>query len=101
MTISIWRYSHLVLAVISSLFILIASVTGAILAFEPISNQMQPYAIAGAEDVSLAETLSILQQEYDEVFTLEKDANDFLIASVITKEGDSETFYVHPTSGKK
>ncbi|REG88091.1 PepSY domain-containing protein [Winogradskyella sediminis] len=101
MTISIWRYSHLVLAIMSSLFILIASVTGAILAFEPISNQIQPYAIDGAEDVSLAQTLSVLQQEYDEVFTLEKDKNDFLIASVITKEGESETFYVHPITGEK
>ena len=101
MTISIWRYSHLVLAVMSSLFILIASVTGAILAFEPITNQLQPYAVSGANDRSLAETLNVLQQEYDEIFTLEVDKNDFVSASVITKEGDSETFYINPITGEK
>lgn len=101
MTISIWRYSHLLLAVLSSVFILIASVTGAILAFEPISNQLQPYAISGANESSLAETLSVLQQEYDEVFTLEVDKNDFVSASVITKDGNSETFYINPITGEK
>ncbi|WP_405571916.1 PepSY domain-containing protein [Winogradskyella sp. Asnod2-B02-A] len=101
MTISIWRYSHLVLAVMSSLFILIASVTGAILAIEPITNQLQPYAVSGANATSLAKTLSVLQQEYDEVFTLELDTNDFVIASVITKEGKSETIYINPITGEK
>ncbi|WP_179352288.1 PepSY domain-containing protein [Winogradskyella vidalii] len=101
MTISIWRYSHLILAILTSLFVLIASVTGAILAFEPISNQLQPYAISGAHERSLAETLSVLQQEYDEVFTLEVDKNGFVSASVITKEGDSDTFYINPVTGEK
>jgi sulfite reductase (NADPH) flavoprotein alpha-component len=39
MTISIWRYSHLALAISAALFILIASITGIILAFEPISEK--------------------------------------------------------------
>ena len=96
MTISIWRYSHLILAVLSSLFILIASLTGAILAFEPISNQLQPYAVDGANDVSLAETLTVLKEEYEEVFTVEIDKNNFVSTSVITKEGESDTFYINP-----
>ncbi|MBF8150062.1 PepSY domain-containing protein [Winogradskyella sp. F6397] len=101
MTISIWRYSHLVLAVVSSLFILIASVTGAILAFEPISNQLKSYAVSDANEVSLAETLSVLDTEYEEVFTIEVDRNDFVSADVITKEGNSETFYINPFTGEK
>ena len=101
MTISIWRYSHLILAVLSSLFILIASLTGAILAFEPISNQLQPYAVDGANDVSLAETLTVLKEEYEEVFTVEIDKNNFVSTSVITKEGESDTFYINPYTGEK
>ncbi|MBU2929929.1 PepSY domain-containing protein [Winogradskyella psychrotolerans] len=101
MTISIWRYSHLILAVVSSLFILIASVTGAILAFEPISNQLQRYAVSGTNEISLAETFSVLKNQYDEVFTLEVDKNDFVSASVITKDGNSETFYINPITGEK
>lgn len=101
MTISIWRYSHLILAVLSSIFILIASLTGAFLAFEPISNQLKPYAIDGADDVSLAETLVILKEEYQEVFTVKIDKNDFVNATVITKEGESDNFYVNPITGEK
>ena len=101
MIISIWRYSHLSLAISSSLFILIASITGIILAFEPISEQLQPYAVQNLENHTLAKTITILKKEYDEVLSIEKDHNNFIIASVITKEGTDERFYINPTTGKK
>lgn len=101
MTISIWRYSHMLLAVSSAIFIFIASVTGAILAFEPITNGLHPYAVEGAAELSLAKTLDVLQSKYDEVIALEKEDNDFLVASVMTKSGKSETFYVNPFTGEK
>ncbi|WP_405294619.1 PepSY domain-containing protein [Algibacter sp. Ld11] len=101
MTISIWRYSHLILAISSSLFILLASVTGIILAFEPISNQLEPYAVHQAETLSLAKTIQVLQSEYTEVINIDIDKNDFVSASVITKEGNNETFYINPFTGKK
>ncbi|MEO1031922.1 MAG: PepSY domain-containing protein [Bacteroidota bacterium] len=101
MTISIWRYSHLVLAVSSALFIFIATITGIILAFEPISNQVQPYAVDNAKDLSVAETLETLQNEYAEILTLSIDDNDFVMASVITKDGKSDTFYINPFTGEK
>ena len=66
MMLSIWRYSHLTLAIASFVFILIASVTGIILAFEPISEQLKPYAVT--EDISLGKTLQQLQNNYEEVF---------------------------------
>ena len=99
MTISIWRFSHLMLALVSSLFIVLASVTGTILAFEPISNQLQPYKINS--NISLATTISSLSESYDEIITITTDENNFVVASVITKEGDSETFYVNPETGEK
>lgn len=101
MIISIWRYSHLSLAISSSLFILIASITGIILAFEPISEQLQPYAVQNLENHTLAKTITILKKEYDEVLSIEKDHNNFIIASVITKEGTDERFYINPITGKK
>ncbi|WP_299365666.1 PepSY domain-containing protein [Winogradskyella sp.] len=101
MTISIWRYSHLVLAVSSAIFIFIATVTGIILALEPISNKIQPYAVDNAQNLSLSETLKTLKNEYDEILILSVDDNDFVIASVITKDGKSETFYVDPFTGEK
>ena len=101
MTISIWRYSHLLLAISSSLFIAIASLTGIILAFEPISNQLEPYAMSNLDKISIAETVEALQSEHDEVIDVQVTNDDFVIASVITNEGDSETFYINPSSGTK
>lgn len=99
MTISIWRFSHLMLALVSSVFIILASVTGMILAFEPISNQLQPYGFN--EDTTVATALNSLTKRYDEIITIETDENDFVIASVITKEGESDTFYFNPDTGEK
>lgn len=101
MTISIWRYSHLALALFSGLFLILAALTGIILAFEPIQSAAKPYRPISVSEVSLAETIGVLQKEYDEILTIELDANDFLIADVVTLEGDSETIFVHPLTGKK
>ncbi|MCI2229044.1 PepSY domain-containing protein [Polaribacter sp. MSW13] len=101
MTISIWRYSHLTLAISSALFIIIASVTGIILAFEPISNKLNSYDVVLLKDVSISETISVLQQKYDEVITIEVDENDFVLANVVLENGKSETFYINPKTGEK
>ncbi len=101
MTISIWRYSHLMLAISSSLFIIIAAVTGIILAFEPISNQLEPFAIQELEKQSLAKTIAVLETTYDEVVELKIDDNHFVEASVITKNGDDKTFFINPFTGKE
>lgn len=101
MTISIWRYSHLTLAISSALFIVIASLTGVILAFEPISNKIKPYASENLNTISISETIGVLQEKYDEVITIEIDENDFVSASIINKEGENKTFYINPKTGEK
>ncbi|CAL2057788.1 FAD-binding oxidoreductase [Tenacibaculum sp. 190524A05c] len=98
---SIWRYSHFTLAVSSFLFIIIASITGIILAFEPISNQLKPYAISDVSDISVGEMVMVLQEEYEEVISVERNHENFVMASVITKAGASQTIYIHPKTGKK
>jgi len=101
MTISIWRYSHLTLAISSSIFILLAAITGIILAFEPISNKLKPYAVKNANTLSVSKTIENLNAEYDEILSIEIDKNDFVVASVFTKEGKNETFYINPFTAKK
>lgn len=101
MIISIWRYSHLVLAVSSFVFIAIASLTGIILSFEPISNQMQEYGVDGAGELSLAKALPQLSSSYEEIFHIEVDANGFVIISGIDKEGNMEGSYIDPFTGEK
>ena len=96
MTISIWRYSHLALAVSSFMFILLASITGIILAFQPISEQLEPYKISDFNSVTVAETISNLQDKYPEVIAVQVDANQFVSASVITNNGQSLNGYINP-----
>ncbi len=100
MTISLWRYSHLVLAISSFVFIIIASVTGIILAFEPISNAQKGYCVEQFNDLHLGATLEIVKQEYDEVIQLEIDPNHFVLIDAINKEGKSVTGYIDPKTGQ-
>ena len=100
MTISFWRYSHLVLAISSSLFLLIASITGVILAFEPIIKKAQPYQPSGASELTIAELLSNVEGKYEEVLSISSDKNGFITASVIGENG-SKNFYIDPFTGEK
>lgn len=101
MTTTVWRYSHLTLAISSFIFILTASVTGIILSFEPITKQLSTYSIANTHNITLAQTISTLKKEYDEVLSITIDENNYITTSAVTKEGKSDTFYVHPITGKK
>ena len=100
MTISIWRYSHLVLAVSSFVFIFLASITGIVLAFRPISEQLNSYKVNNFETITLAETISGLKSTYPEVIDVQIDANDFVLASVITEDGESLNGYINPKTAE-
>ncbi|CEN48680.1 PepSY domain-containing protein [Capnocytophaga canis] len=96
MTLSIWRYAHLVLALVASFFVLIATLTGMILAFEPISNQLKPLKSSNFEDVELFETVLQLKEKYTEVLSLEVDENRFVKTEVVDEQGDTMIFYIDP-----
>ncbi|OUS02607.1 FAD-binding oxidoreductase [Flavobacteriales bacterium 33_180_T64] len=89
------------MAIISSVFIILASLTGSILAFEPITNTLTSQPIDTIENVTIAETIAHLESKYDEVLMIKRDENDCIITSVITYKGESETFYINPISGEK
>ncbi|AHW60402.1 sulfite reductase (NADPH) flavoprotein alpha-component [Draconibacterium orientale] len=100
MVFSIWRISHLLLAVVASLFLLVASVTGVILAVEPITNKIRPYNIEQADELTLAETLTNLNARYDEILSISRDRNGFVSVQAII-DGENEQFYVNPFNGEK
>lgn len=100
MTISIWRYSHFVLAFAASLFLIVASITGAILAIEPISQQLKAYNTSDLDQVSLSTASSALASRYDEVFSIEVEKTGFLKASVLTQDMESLDIYVDATTGE-
>lgn len=100
MTISIWRYSHFLLAIISSLFLLITSVTGVVLAVEPIQHQTNGYIVADLSKVTLATTIESLQANYEEVFALEVERSGFVKASVLTPDLETKEIYIDPITSE-
>ena len=100
MSLLVWRYSHFLLALISSLFLLIASITGGILAFEPITVSVQPYNVASLDEVSLNQAVLSLNKKYAEIIKIEVTEDDFVIASVITNEGEVNKIYIDPKTGE-
>ncbi|MCM4173674.1 FAD-binding oxidoreductase [Arenibacter sp. TNZ] len=100
MIVSVWRYSHLLFAIISSIFLLIASVTGVILAVEPILNKIEPYSISGADELSLGETLAHINANYEEVLAVSRDRNGFVSITAIV-DGKNDEFYIDPFTGDK
>ena len=101
MTISVWRYSHLALAISSFLFILVASLTGVILAFEPISQKIQPYKSANFSTISVSKLVKVLKENNSEILDISVDKNNFVIVKAIDNNGKDETFYANPENGKK
>ena len=98
---SIWRFSHLTLAISSALFIVVAALTGIILAFEPISNHFKGHKITNLHTISIAETVENLQNNYSEIISISVDKNSFVKANVITKNNISDSFYINPKTGLK
>lgn len=102
MIISIWRFSHLALAITSSLFILILAVTGAILAFDPIDAKLEPHiSIDDFPNQSLAQIITTTRAKCNEVLGLSVDANGFLSISTIDEVGGIANFYIHPITAEK
>ena len=100
MTISIWRYSHLTLAVFSFLLLTLAAVTGIILAFEPVAGRLAPYRSAEFNQITLDQTLPRLREVYPGITELTVDANGFVQVKGTDREGEDLLAYVDPLSGK-
>ena len=100
MMLSIWRYCHFSLAAISSLFLILASLTGAILAFEPITNSLKNYSINNLNEISLKETLNVLDKKFKEVYEIQITAENFVSAKVLTFSNQTEEVYLNPINGE-
>ncbi|RZJ77794.1 MAG: hypothetical protein EOO20_28485 [Chryseobacterium sp.] len=100
MTISIWRYSHLVLAISSFLLLTLASVSGIILSFDPVLQKTHPYKVANFAEINLAETLPVLKKQYLEISELSVDANQFVTLKGTDMDGKAVSGYIDPITGK-
>lgn len=100
MTISIWRYSHLALAVSSCVFILLASVTGVILSFEAIDNKLPAYEVSDFDSITLAESLPVLNKTFSEITEISVDEKNFVTLKGFTEDGENINAYIDPRTGK-
>lgn len=101
MILSFWRYSHLALALFSSLFLLTASVTGIILAVDAVQEKTFPYRAANFDAITLEQTLPILKKVYPEITELSVDHNQFVTLQAIDQEGNDVNAYIDPLTAKK
>ena len=100
MTLSFWRYSHLALAVFSAAFLVLASVTGVILAVDAIQEKTPPYKVENFDKITLGETLPILRKTYPEITELSVNHNQFVTLQGIDQEDNDVNAYIDPRTGK-
>ncbi|GGF14046.1 PepSY domain-containing protein [Flavobacterium limi] len=100
MTLSFWRYAHLALALFSSVFLILASVTGIILAVDAAQEKTLPYKTANFDQITLGETLPILKKAYPEITELSVDYNQFVTLQAIDEDGNDINAYIDPKTGK-
>lgn len=101
MIFSIWRYSHLTLAISSFCFLLLASVTGGILAIEPVCDSVNAHNNYSTEGLTLAAVVKNIKSIYAEVYTLEVDSYDNVFISAVNKEGALENIMINPNTAFK
>lgn len=100
MIISVWRYSHLALAVSSFLLLLLASVTGIVLAFDPLTDKANAYRVQDPAAVRLSEAVPMLKEKYGDVqeLRMEKGA---LVLYWTDEDGNGKKSYVDSRNGKE
>lgn len=100
MTLSFWRYSHLALAVFSAAFLIIASVTGTILAVDAIQQKIPAHRVENFEDITLGQTLAVLKKNYPEITEVSIDHNQFVTLQAIDNDGNDANGYIDPKTAK-
>ena len=101
MTLSIWRYAHLALAILSSAFLIILSSTGVILAVDAINEKSPTYKVDNFENITLAQMLPTLRENYFEIIEIKVDHNNFVSIDAMDEDGNPIQAYINPTTGEK
>lgn len=100
MTIHVWRYAHLVLALVSCTILFVASLTGVILAIDAVNERSLPYCSDNFSEMTLAQSVPALKKVYPEIFEISIDHNQFVTLEGFDAEGNDVKSFVDPASGK-
>lgn len=100
MTLSIWRYAHLTLAILTFLFLIVASTTGIILAYDAAQEKAQPYRVDDFSNINLAQSLPELRKVFPEITEISVDHNQFVTLEGLDDNGENIKAYIDPKTGK-
>lgn len=100
MILSVWRYAHLSLAILSSVFLLILSVTGVILAVDALYEQQPGYSTKELDNMSLAQAITGLRESYPEITELSVNYNKLVRIDAFDADGNSVQGFIDPTTGE-
>jgi sulfite reductase (NADPH) flavoprotein alpha-component len=100
MTLSLWRYAHLALAVMASLVLIVASLTGTVLAIDTASEKANAFKVDNFNHISLDQFLPELRKKYAEISTVSVDHNQFVSVEAFDSEGNEIKGYINPNSGE-
>jgi len=98
-----WRKLHLTLAIVVGTFLLIASITGAILSFEPINKSQHSFYVENPDEIAVSDLIKTLDSTYEGVDFVEGifDESGFFQLSIIDENGELRKSYIDPRTGKK
>lgn len=99
MIISVWRYSHFCLAVSSFLLLTLASLTGIVLAFEPIAENAKGFKVEHFDTITVAHTVPLLKEKLHGLQELSVNDYGFVIAKYTGEDKQDKTVYVNPNNG--
>ncbi len=100
MTLSIWRYAHLALALLASLVLIVASLTGVVLAIDTASEKANAYKVDNFKEILLNQLLPELRKKYPEISNVAVDHNQFVSLEAFDQEGNVIKGYIDPNSGE-
>ncbi|MFP9098564.1 PepSY domain-containing protein [Flavobacterium sp. RHBU_24] len=100
MTLSLWRYAHLTLALCSCLFLALASLTGVVLAIDAAGEKLTPYRVENFESITLAESLPTLRKAYPEISEISVNHNGVVTLQALDADFNEINAYVDPRTGK-
>ena len=95
MTLSIWRFSHLFLALISAFFIIGAAVSGTILSLSSIQQKNLQNQYGDLNEISLSQFCDSLDVKFKEIYSIQM-IQGVAEVTVLTNSGRAETLFVNP-----
>jgi sulfite reductase (NADPH) flavoprotein alpha-component len=101
MTLSIWRYAHLALALLASVILIVASVTGVILAIDTAAEKTKPYQVDNSNEITLSQFIPNLKKSFSEITSVSVDENQFVTLEAFDDEGNEIKAYINPIDGEQ